>query len=77
MLVTRICHSRLASMFWIYCEQTILFMCLPHEMFKLDGQELFLEVEDTINPSTKGSNFMVLKIYTYRSVATVPIKSRR
>ena len=46
---------------------TILFMCLSHEMFKLDGQELFLELEATINPSAKGSNFMVLEIYTYRT----------
>ena len=59
MMVTRICHSHLDIMFWISRGQTILFMCLSHEMFKLDGQELFLEVEDTINPSTKGSNFMV------------------
>ena len=63
MMVTCICHSQLARVFWIYCGQTILFMCLSHEMFKLDGQELFLEVEDTINPSSKGLNFMVLRIY--------------
>ena len=33
-------------------------------MFKLDGQELFLEVEDN---QMNRSNFTVFRIYTYRT----------